>query len=147
MPQLSFLYISLPFLSFPRREMICFAVTWTTRLQISNFYCYLQTADTNSRILRTHFPSMITCNNLGMITEIYFQMRLSLSSTLYLLKLRNEECGEHVEVAHVVTARVALFPFSFSYFKEKVLWLWQILITCKGLLLVKESNLPRYTSQ
>ena len=145
--QLSFLYISLPFSSFPRREMICFAVTWTTRLQISNFYCYLQTADTNSRILRTHFPSMMTCNNLGMITEIYFQMTFSLLSTLYLLKLRNEKCGEHVEVAHVVTARVARFLFSFSYFKEKVLWLWQILITCKGLLLVKESNLPRYTSQ
>ena len=28
--QFSFLYISLPFSSFPRREMTCFAVAWTT---------------------------------------------------------------------------------------------------------------------
>ena len=72
--QFSFLYISLPFSSFPQREMTCFAVEWATWAyddKFSIFSCYLQTADTNliPGYLDLHFASITTWNNWEIIAD------------------------------------------------------------------------------
>ena len=69
----SFLDISHTFSSFPRREMICFAVVWTTWVYDDNVQFYLPTSKAlvpiNSSILRTHFASVMTLNNWETIAE------------------------------------------------------------------------------
>ena len=58
-----FFFISSTFLSFLRREMTCFAVFWTTFCSI--FSCNLKSAGSNinSRMVRTHFASIMALNN------------------------------------------------------------------------------------
>ena len=58
---------------FLRREMTCFAVVWTTWAwwQMFNFVflCPKRWFQFNSRIVRTHFSSILTLNNWKMIAE------------------------------------------------------------------------------
>ena len=65
--------ISLTFSFFLRREMTCFAVVWTTWQwwQMFNFVflSVKRSFQINSRIVRTHFSSVMTLNNWEMITE------------------------------------------------------------------------------
>ena len=72
----SFLYISLPFLSFPRREMMCFkfAVMWKTWRHNDKFSFFFLLSSNRwylfySRILRKRFAVKMTWNNWEIITE------------------------------------------------------------------------------
>ena len=72
----SFLYISRPFLSFPRREMMCFkfAVTSKTGRHNDKFSFFFLLSSNRwylfySRTLRIHLAGKMTWNNWEMITE------------------------------------------------------------------------------
>ena len=64
------------FLFFPRREMTCFAVVWTTwtyddKCSILSSYVPSAGSDLTSRIVRTHFSSIMSLNNWKMIAETW----------------------------------------------------------------------------
>ena len=71
----AFLDTSLRFSFFPRREMTCFAVVWTTCMDIWRhtfnfvFSPPKRWFKFNSRIVTTQFASVMTLNNWEMITE------------------------------------------------------------------------------
>ena len=66
--------ISQTFSFFLRREMTCFAVVWTTwayddKCSILSSLCPKRWFQFNSKIVRTHFSSIMTLINLKMIAE------------------------------------------------------------------------------
>ena len=89
---------------FLRREMTCFAVVWTTwtyddKCSILSSLCPKRWFQFNSRIIRTHFSSIMTLNNWKMIAETrsyvfrwrsrFRQGRVCLSSLFITLRRRN----------------------------------------------------------
>ena len=79
-----------------RREMTCFAVVWTTWAwwwQMFNFVflCLKRWFQFISRIVRTHFSSIMSLNIRKMIAKTHFQRKFSLSTTSCLLKLPNSK--------------------------------------------------------
>ena len=64
----SFLYISPPFLSYQRREMICFAVVWTTNFHFFSFPPWTAHINCNLTVVSTNFygGSSVTCEFLSL---------------------------------------------------------------------------------
>ena len=73
--QFSFLYISMLFSSFQRRETTCFAVVWKTWAYGENFQYFVsffisqRLIPIDSQIFRIHFASIMTWNNWEIIAE------------------------------------------------------------------------------
>ena len=109
------LYVSQPFSFFPWREITCFEIVWTTWALTHKFLPFFLTSKAleqisfSSRIITTHFTSIMKWNKWDVIAEVRDYILRSRSRCR-----RSSPCLTHLEISKTLTgARFSKVPENF----------------------------------